>query len=898
MVNKLIQFSFSGGIFSPSFHGRADLEKYSLGIADALNYFVDYRGGVTSRAGTEFLDYVLARKVAFSHFRYNTDVGNTYLLVWTQYRLRFVQNGAYVLESPKTITGVSGNILTITAHGWDVDDTIKIGAVSFNIEAKTTNTVTLSSALDGSPLSAVIGDTASRIYTVTTPYDADDLKKLTFRQQKNDIIITHTDYPPAKLTRSGHTSWSYAPIAFGLAGAAPDSFAAAGSGVGTAAVAYTITAIGQNGKESPLRRFGFLETITNYSTTAGYASFVWDPVPGAVRYNVYRSVIFPTSIELNAGQTLGFIGSTVGCRFTDTNILPDYTKTPQLHLNPFAPGAVEYLTITNSGSGYTDMNITLTDATGTGFICEPILTDGLLTGVLVLRRGEGYTAPTVNISGSGGSGAAATANLGPASGTYPATSLVYNQRQWFFGTKNDPMRLYASRSEGDLTNFNLGQLALATDPVILDLDSVEMTPVRHAELVEGGMFLFTADCIWQVVKDSEGFTPTKKTENGIGLAPPLRINRDIIFPLSEGTGVWALRPANLPTFYVDVDLSIYAGNLFTKEDQINSWCFAREPYRIVWAATVSGKLLSMTYIPEQNVYAWMPHDTKGRVLAVECLREDGIDVLYLAVQRGDRFALERMVPRQFPTVEDIFAVDCGLSLPRNYPAADLTLVGNSVRTTAAVFSPADVGAIIRVGGGRGTIVSYNSATEVSLYIDMALTAPRYQTDDYSIFPEGTWTLDQPVTSVSGLYHLENQLVDVFADGSVIGRRRVREGAVTLDQPASRVIVGLPFDGFVETLPLTSSDAIIEDRKKRITGVFARLEKTRGLVYGTGGHDYPMRERGREDLGTPTAYQEGLVALPTRDDWRADTSVTFRKEGPVASTVLNVIIEVDLGDDTN
>ena len=44
---------------------------------------------------------------------------------------------------------------------------------------------------------------------------------------------------------------------------------------------------------------------------------------------------------------------------------------------------------------------------------------------------------------------------------------------------------------------------------------------------------------------------------------------------------------------------------------LKEWAWAEEPYKIVWAIRNDGALLSLTYLKEQDVYAWARHDTFG-----------------------------------------------------------------------------------------------------------------------------------------------------------------------------------------------------------------------------------------------------------------------------------------------
>src|SRR5215471_17877866 len=102
----VIQTSFNAGEWAPALNARVDIQKYHSGAALLRNFFVDYRGGATTRPGTK---YVLPT-------RYNTTTrlipftGSftvTYVLEFGNGYVRFFNNGAPVLENAKTITGIS-----------------------------------------------------------------------------------------------------------------------------------------------------------------------------------------------------------------------------------------------------------------------------------------------------------------------------------------------------------------------------------------------------------------------------------------------------------------------------------------------------------------------------------------------------------------------------------------------------------------------------------------------------------------------------------------------------------------------------------------------------------------------------------------------------------------------
>src|SRR5690606_31736977 len=103
LVND-IQYAFSAGELSPTLLGRSDLEKYDFGLATAINYFVDFRGGISTRPGTIFVDYVMEdeRPTKFFPFKFAPALESTYVMLFGHKYIRFIQDGTYVIEPVKT----------------------------------------------------------------------------------------------------------------------------------------------------------------------------------------------------------------------------------------------------------------------------------------------------------------------------------------------------------------------------------------------------------------------------------------------------------------------------------------------------------------------------------------------------------------------------------------------------------------------------------------------------------------------------------------------------------------------------------------------------------------------------------------------------------------------------
>ena len=55
MVQSVIQHGFHAGEWAPALYARVDLAKYKAGAALLENFYVDYRGGASSRPGTRYV---------------------------------------------------------------------------------------------------------------------------------------------------------------------------------------------------------------------------------------------------------------------------------------------------------------------------------------------------------------------------------------------------------------------------------------------------------------------------------------------------------------------------------------------------------------------------------------------------------------------------------------------------------------------------------------------------------------------------------------------------------------------------------------------------------------------------------------------------------------------------
>ena len=118
------------------------------------------------------------------------------------------------------------------------------------------------------------------------------------------------------------------------------------------------------------------------------------------------------------------------------------------------------------------------------------------------------------------------------------------------------------------------------------------------------------------------------------------------------------------------------------------------------------------------------------------------------------------------------------------------------------------------------------------WLEPPLNDEQPQTDAFYV-DAGLSYRGAPVSTVSGLGHLEGQTVDVLVDGATHPQRVVTAGAVTLQRAGSVIHIGLPAPAKLATMRLNAgaADGTAQGKTQRVTNVVARLHRTLGGKLG-------------------------------------------------------------------
>lgn len=1011
MADSVIQPSFAAGEMSPSTYGRVDLAKYHSGAALVRNFYVDYRGGLSTRTGSSFVGQCKDSATANRLIPFTFSTVQTYALVFGNFSMRVVKNGAYVTEPSKQIQNISQaspGVFFSVAHGYATGDLVffsgfVVGSMT-QMNGRFATIVFIDannySLLDmyGAAISTASYNAfsflsgtanAARVFTLVTPYAAADLALLKYSQSADTMTLNHPSYPEQQLTRTQHWVWSIAPSIFTPVTLIPSGVGATPSTAGATVYQYVVTAVSSNGVSESLPSAIASSASVQMSITVGAKNTVsWNGHPGDTLYNIYRTPENPGGSPA-AGALYGYVGSAVPASvntFIDNNILPDFTNAPPQANNPFAINAIQSVPITAGGIGWTAATLSVTDPTGTGAVLLASLSAGAIVGVIVVSGGQNYTAPVVSVTGTGSSATFGTPVLSPAN--YPAVATYYQQRQVRGGMAAQPQGLVFSKT-GDFKNLTYSTPARANDEVAVTLASQTVNPIKHLVPLTS-LIVLTGSGAWRVDggSQSDAITPdhinaVPQAYNGCSDVPPIVINYDILYVQAKGSTVRDLSYNFYVNVYTGEDVSMLSNHLFFGH-QITEWCWAEEPFKIVWAVRDDGIMLALTFLKEQQIYGWTRHDTLGLYKSVCSISEGNENAVYLIALRFvngqylqyiERYASRNMggdtaigIPAD---ITKAWCVDCGLQYPLAFPASTLTptettnvpvisavsivtggtgytapivsvsdttgsgatfsavvvggvIVAINVLTQGAnytnphltitdavgtgalanavvtmpvpmnanpgIFTSLDVGKVVRINNGFGTVASVPSSTQIIVNITQPLT---------SIWPAvaGTWSMTMPVSAVSGLDHLNGQTVSILADGNVQPQQLVTDGSVSLQTAASAIVIGLPYVCQIKTLNLdVQGGETIQGKRKKLNAVTVRVQDSRGLKVGPNFNSLQsIKERTTEKMGQAIALQTTDERVIIDPAWTVQGQLCIQQDQPLPATVLALIPEINVGD---
>jgi hypothetical protein len=610
--------SFAAGEWDPQLLASTDLAKYKTANKVMRNFFAHVNGKASNRAGTIMVGQTATsttNQSAVQNTRVIPFIFNTsqsYVIEFSNNIVRFIKNGAYILSSP----GV--------------------------------------------------------IYSITSSYSSAQVMQLGYTQSADTIFLAHPNVAPQMLQRISDTNWTLTPYPYQFGPWLLDN----------TNLGYTLTpsAFGSTYATSSVIPVGVQVTLTASGATANtpfvssHVGALWEIYHYVPNQTVNNASSVPTS-SISCGGTWRFItnGTWTGDVWVEKSLdggitwlqLNYYNAVSNFNVNTFGTedvsnNAPPFLVRVNGTISSGTIEITLT--------CDPYIQPGMIqitgytsstivTGVVTQPIGLNKVASTDWAEGAWSTyrGWPSTVEFSPddrlcwANTPYqPITSFITQTGNYYSFNVNSPLE------DSDALNINLPSRQLNAINSLIPLRAIlALTSGGEwsIESTNGVTAPLTPSTVYQRVHGYEGSTQVR----------PLTIGIRAIFVQALGKVIRDVGYELIFDSFVGANISLFSNHLFYF-DNIVDMCYCQNPDSLVWLVMSSGKLVSLTYLREQQVVTFAPHDTFGKFMSCCSIADtvNNYNVPYFVVNRANGQFIEYMPKRMATTnIQDQYFVDCG-----------------------------------------------------------------------------------------------------------------------------------------------------------------------------------------------------------------------------------------------
>lgn len=709
----LIQKSFATGEISESMVARDDVPKLAMGAMTMRNRTVLPHGPSQCRTGFRFAypAKYSDKAAVLRPFVYSTD--QQCPLEFGDYYIRFFKNhGVIVKTAADTDAWASGTVYA--AYDYVQNDGLIYRCLSGHTAAAGNE--------PGTGASWATYWVQDDVYEIASPYSADQVQALKFTQSADTVYIMHVAHWPRTLTRYGYTDWrldkymfEHGPFLKENSGDTALTLAATkGSNVAMTASADLF----QAGHVGSLWRIRHKMPTTKASgsfTGTGTSA----TVKGMGKWKVITNGTWAAKFDLEIsadGVTWEAFRSYSG--EDNNNVLEaelsDGLGYYRLNCYSYTSGTLSYdLTMQSHKWDCIVRIVSVTDA-------KHAVVDFI----------DGEEAANTAATEYWAEGAWSDVRGWP-------TCAVFSSENRFCmgGSKYEPLMVRQSVND-DYTNFRTSNPVVDDDAVAVPMVAREVNAVR-ALVSMSDLIALTSEAEFRISSANGGATTpsnvraTPQEFNGISMVAPVTVGNRILFNQAQGSIILDMAYQFDSDAYRGADITVFARHLFEGHTIKDMW-FQKAPQSILWCVRDDGILLGLTYLRDQEVWAWHWHDTDGLFESGCSIHESGINEVWALVARPIGGATKKYVEYQLPadpteTETDLFYLDSGLAYDGE-PILTVTglghLEGKSVTALADGFIYRD----LVVTGGKIGLPDAASKIIVGLPYVMDLELPDAQMD--------------------------------------------------------------------------------------------------------------------------------------------------------------------------
>lgn len=224
MPTSRFQPSFGGGVVGPALYGRIDTQKYDVALKVGFNCFIHVHGGVSNRAGTQFVAEVMDSSQKHRLIPFRRSQEENLVLVFGDSVMQIVDDGDWLMD----------------------------------------------------------GGSA---FSVATPYTAAQAQKVDFAQSVDVVYMAENGVHPQKLSRTGVTTWTFENLDINPDVPAPTDLVGATNSSGSEEYSYKISTVIDGVEGLPSAEVDL--TSRDLDVDGTRITLTWTAVAGA-ECNIYK----------------------------------------------------------------------------------------------------------------------------------------------------------------------------------------------------------------------------------------------------------------------------------------------------------------------------------------------------------------------------------------------------------------------------------------------------------------------------------------------------------------------------------------------------------------------------------------------------------------------------------
>jgi hypothetical protein len=511
---------------------------------------------------------------------------------------------------------------------------------------------------------------------------------------------------------------------------------------------------------------------------------------------------------------------------------------------------------------------------------------------------------------------------------YPSAVGGHEQRMFLASTTARPQTVWGSKTGFD-TNFTYTLPVQADNRLKFTLASNQAQTVRHIVGMRDLVLLTLSGEFRVRAADDGALTPAtifarQEGYDGANHAQPAALSNHIVYCAARGGHVRKLAYEARRAAFESLSVSLRAPHLFD-DFTVTDFGAGKAPFPCVWACSSSGKLLGMTFVPEEKVEGWHQHETAGTFDSIAVVPEGDEDVVYAAVNRRGidgsvHHTVERIQEFSISDVKQAACLDAHTSTyttqlpPYNTrirldssagssAGADVTLQGRNTdnTNTQVAFDPQDVGKEVHISGGPSDAL-WTFRVLITGFTNNAFVSGKLL-DTIGVDLIGyTFWYDRWRFASKRVYTpawLAGTVCSVVADSAVapaatpsVDVQNPDLAYFDLDTPGLNVHAGLPYVCDLQTLPIAAQvEGLGTGREKNIEKAWLRLYESAGLTVGPDADNLQPVTDAQDGASPATGEKRTLVT----GKWTEDGQLLVRQAQPFPASVVSLAARVSFGD---